>query len=117
MKKELKIDGRTLALNANAATPVRYRMTFGSDLITEMSGISSDSPDFDSIVTQMAYIMNKQAEGDVSALSLENYLEWLESFDDPMTFVNAAKEIVSFYLTNIKTGSKSKNPKGPRTGK
>ena len=117
MKKELKIDGRTLALSANAATPIRYRMTFGSDIITEMSGISKESPDFESLVTQMGYIMNKQAEGDLSSLSFENYLLWLEQFDDPLTFVNAAREIVSFYLQNIKTRSKSKNPKGPRTAK
>lgn len=117
MKKELTIDGRTLALNANAATPVRYRMTFGSDLISELSGVNKDNTDFEDVVTQMTYVMNKQAEGDVSALSFEDYLLWLEGFDDPMTFVNVASEIISFYLSNVKTGSKPKNAKGPRTAK
>ena len=117
MKKELTIDGRTLALSANAATPVRYKMTFNSDLLTELSGVSKDSPDFQDVITQMAYIMNKQAEGDIASLSFDNYLLWLETFDDPMTFVNVAQEITNFYLQNMKTGSKSKNPKGPRTAK
>lgn len=117
MKKELTIDGRTLALNANAATPVRYRMTFGSDLITQLSGVTKETPGFEDIVTQMAYIMNRQAEGDVSALSFEDYLNWLEGFDDPMTFINVSSDIINFYLSNVKTGSKPKNAKGPRTAK
>lgn len=117
MKKELTIDGRTLALNANAATPVRYRMAFGSDIIAQISGISKENPDFENIVAQMAYIMNKQAEGDLNNVSFDDFLIWLENFDDPMSFVNASTEIVSFYTANIKTGSKPKNPKGPRTAK
>lgn len=117
MQKELMIDGRALALSANAATPVRYQMTFQSDLLNTLGKITTDSAEHLSVVSQMAYIMAKQAEGEVKRLSFENYLEWLEQFEDPMAFVNASADIISFYLQNVKTGSKAKNPKGPRSAK
>ena len=117
MKKEITIDGRTLALSANAATPIRYKMTFNQDLIIQLGSVKDDRSIFTETLSQMAYIMNKQAEGDLSDLSFENYLMWLEDFEDPNTFVNCSDAIVNFYLSNVKTGSKVKNPKGPRTGK
>lgn len=118
MRKELTLnDGRTLALSANAATPIRYKMTFGTDLLKELGSIEEDKTSLPDITGQMAYVMNMQAQGDVESLSLENYLIWLEEFEDPMIFTNLSKDIMNFYLSNVKTGSKAKNAKGPRTGK
>ena len=117
MKKDLVIDGRTLALSANAATPIRYKMTFNQDIIIQLGDIKENRSILTETLSQMAYIMNKQAEGDLASLSFENYLTWLETFDDPNTFVDCANDLVDFYLKNTKTGSKAKNPKGPRNAK
>lgn len=117
MKTEFTIDGRTLALSANAATPIRYRMTFGSDLMTQITSFTRDSSQYSDTISQMAYIMAKSAAEELNNLSFENYLTWLEQFDDPMTFVNISSDIINFYLKNVKTESKAKNPKGPRTAK
>lgn len=116
MKKEIKIDGQTLALSANAATPIRFKMTFGEDLLKELSETerTTELPD---TVAQLTYIMAKQATGETSDLSFENYLSWLEKIGDPTAFLQKSAEIIKFYLTNVKTGSKAKNPSGPRTEK
>jgi len=117
MQKELMIGEKALTLAANAATPVRFQMTFQCDLLNTLGKISTENAEYLGVVSQMAYIMARQAEGETKRLSFDNYLEWLEQFEDPMAFVNASADIISFYLQNVKTGSKAKNPKGPRNAK
>ena len=120
MKTTITMDGRALALTANAATPLRYKMTFGEDLLTVLGGVKADGenlPDVGETVAKLAYIMNKQDEGTAGDASFDNFVLWLEQFEDPMTFTLNAAEIIQFYMQNIKTSSKPKNPKGPRTGK
>lgn len=117
MKKELIVDGRTLALSANAATPVRYKMAFGEDLLKALSATEDATTDLPDVVSKLAYVMNKQATQETTDLSFDNYLTWLEDFDDPNFFLLEASEIIQFYLSNVKTGSKAKNSKGPKTAK
>lgn len=120
MRKEITMEGRTLALSANAATPLRYKMTFQEDLLTALGGVKTEGdnlPDVGEIVAKLAYIMNKQDEGTANEATFEDFLAWLEKFDDPMIFTLKAAEIIQFYMQNVKTTSKPKNARGPRTGK
>lgn len=120
MKKTITMEGRTLDLVANAATPLRYKMTFNEDLLTTLGEVKTAEetlPDVGETVAKLAYIMNKQNEGTANEASFDNFLSWLEEFEDPMTFTLCASEIITFYMSNVKTSSKPKNARGPRTGK
>lgn len=105
-----------MELSANAATPFRYKMTFGEDLI-EMFSKGKENLNISDTVAKLTYIMSKQNEGKASEASKEDFLNWLENFDDPMIFITSATEIVEFYTQNMKTASVPKNPRGPRIGK
>lgn len=117
MKKELLIGGQTLALSANAATPVRYKMAFSEDLLKALSSTEDSETDLPDVVSKLTYVMNKQALQDTADLSFDDYLLWLEGFDDPTAFLIYSADIIKFYLGNVKTGSKAKNSKGPRPAK
>lgn len=117
MQKEITIAGQTLALSANAATPVRYKMIFSEDLLKDLSATESSETDLPDVVSKLTYVMNKQALQNTTNLSFDDYLQWLEGFEDPTAFLVSSAEIIKFYLGNVKTESKVKNPKGPRTAK
>lgn len=121
MKKNIKVGEKELNLLANAATPIRYKMVFGDDIMVVFNQINNnkrDSGEILDITSQLAYIMNCQAECDkneLKNLSRETYIEWLEEFE-AMDFVNSSEAIINAYLGTTDTTSKSKNvvsrPKG-----
>ena len=121
MKTMITVGEKEINLLANAATPIRYKMVFGEDIMVTFNQINNnkrDSGEILDITSQLAYIMNCQAECDKNELkniSRETYIEWLEDFDS-MAFVNASEAIINVYLGQTETTSKSKNvasrPKG-----
>ena len=114
MKTTITVGEKELNLLANAATPIRYKMVFGDDIMVVFNQINNnkrDSGEILDITSQLAYIMNRQAECDkneLKSLSKDTYIEWLEDFDS-MAFVNASEEIINVYLGQTETTSKSKN--------
>lgn len=117
MIKEIKLGERTLTLNANGATPVRFKMTFGEDLIKDLGSSQNDASSLPDTVAQLTYIMNKQALKEISNLCFDDYLLWLEEFEDPTVFLQNSADIMNFYLKNVKTSSKAKNSKGPQSAR
>lgn len=119
MKTIISVEGRTLELCANAATPLRYKMIFGEDLLTTLQKRKDEETltEIGETVSKLAYIMSKQNEGTASDATFEDYLNWLETVDDPMAFTTGASDILQFYMQNVKTTSTPKNARGPRTGK
>jgi len=62
------------------------------------------------MVSQLAYVMNRQAEAKeendanyASKLSIEDYIEWMEDWDS-MSFLQGATEFINLYIGN-KAGS------------
>lgn len=97
---------RTVPMLANAATPIRYKMMFGKDLMnaTIFSGGDLDLE----IISRLAYILSKQAaKVDMSRLSDDDYIDWLEDFDS-MAFVDSAQDIFSVYIGSRNNTSKAK---------
>lgn len=117
MLKTVQIGEKELNLLANAATPIRYKMVFGEDIMVAFNQINSEKRDTGevlNITSQLAFIMNCQAEYEKKALSMvskESYLEWLEDFGS-MDFVNASEAIINTYLGTTGTSSKTKKGEG-----
>ena len=122
MLKTVQIGEKEVNLLANAATPFRYKMVFGEDIMVALNQINNSKRDEGEVIdiaSQLAFIMNKQAELDreaLKALTKDVYIEWLEEFES-MDFVNTTSEIFDLYLGTTKTTSKSKNPANRRNVK
>ena len=72
MLRTVQVGEKDLNLLANAATPIRYKMVFGEDLMVAFNQINSEKRDTGEILditSQLAYIMNCQAEYDKKAVS------------------------------------------------
>ena len=54
-------------------------------------------------VTQLAFIMNRQAEGvNMNTLSMDEFFTWLEGYE-PMEIVLVGQEIINTYLSSAQT--------------
>ncbi|MBQ9389830.1 MAG: hypothetical protein IJU07_06620 [Synergistaceae bacterium] len=109
------IDGEEKAFKflATASTAYRYRQVFNEDLMLQLNklrvgadgGITAG--DF-TIVNNLAFIMNAQAEGkDTKKLNFELLLEWCDQFS-AMELMTHAPEIINLYLGNKETHSTPK---------
>ena len=98
MIKTLTIDGREIQFTANAATPFRYKQIFHRDLFQILGNEEKAETEGVEAVTQLAYVMAKNAEGaDMNKLNDNDFIAWLEGFS-PMAFINAAEDILAVYM-------------------
>lgn len=98
MIKTLTVDGKELALAANAATPFRFKQTFKKDLFHVLGNEQLAQENGVETVMQLAFIMAKQAEkADMNTLTEDQFIEWLEGFGS-MAFVESAEEILNVYM-------------------
>ena len=70
MLKTIQIGEKEVNLLANAATPFRYKMVFGEDIMVALNQINNsrrDEGEVMDIAPQLAFIMSKQAELDREA--------------------------------------------------
>lgn len=112
MKKTITLEsGKTVDLAANAATPFRFKQLFNADLLKIFQQGSKSEDDhmmLADVVTQLAFIMSKQAAGtNMSALSIEDFYEWLEDYE-PLDFVVKSEEIINTYVASTMTSVDSK---------
>ena len=105
MFKTITIDGKELALAANAATPFRYKQVFHSDLLSVLGNEQRAETEGVEAVTQLAFIMNKQAEkADMNKLNYDEFMTWLEDFGS-MAFVTSAEDILNVYMESTESTS------------
>ena len=98
MFKSLAIDGKEIELAANAATPFRFKQVFHKDLFAILGNEEKAESEGVEAVTQLAFIMAKQAEkADMNKLNEDSFIEWLEDFG-PMAFVESAENILNVYM-------------------
>ena len=107
MTKNITLEGgKELKLAANAATPFRYKQLFGEDLLRIFQESTEDKEKeitLSETVTQLAFIMNRQAEGvNMNTLSMDEFFAWLENFE-PMEIVLVGQEIINTYLSSAQT--------------
>lgn len=105
MFKKLTIDGREIEFAANAATPFRYKQVFQKDLLQILGNEDKAEKEGVEAVTQLAFIMAKQAEkADMAKLTFDEFLEWLEEFS-AMAFVESAEDILNVYMDQTQNTS------------
>lgn len=98
MYKKITVGDKEMELNANAATPFRFKQVFGKDLLQILGNEEKAETEGVEAVTELAFIMNKQAEKtNMNNLSYEDFLNWLEDFS-AMAFIEAAEEILNVYM-------------------
>lgn len=98
MYKKITVGDKEMELNANAATPFRFKQVFGKDLLQILGNEEKAETEGVEAVTELAFIMNKQAEkANMTNLSYEDFLNWLEDFS-AMAFIEAAEEILNVYM-------------------
>lgn len=112
MQKTIKLDGgKDIKLAANAATPFRFKQLFEKDLLRIFN--DSQKPDADNaaladVITELAFIMNRQAEGgDMNDMSMNDFYAWLEDYE-PMDFLIKSQDIINVYLSSAKPSVESK---------
>ena len=115
MQNTIMLDGgKEVKLAANAATPFRFKQLFGKDLLRIFNDSSKDEEEMIGLadtVTELAFIMNSQAEGkDMNRLSLDEFYLWLEDFE-PMDFVVKAEDIINVYLSSTIATAEAKKKK------
>ena len=109
--------GREIQMQANAATPVRYRQVFNENILTYLTG-SKPVEEAAEMVPRLAYIMTRSAEGaDMNKLSREDFITWLEGFEATDFMEGATEEIMAIYQGQKIPESKSKKKTGQPTGK
>lgn len=105
MYKKIMIDGNEMEFVANAATPFRFKQVFHKDLLSIFSSEESAQSQGVEAVTELAYIMARQAEkADMSKLSYDDFIAWLEGYA-PMAFVETAEDILSVYTGTTESTS------------
>lgn len=98
MFKTLTIDGKEIGFAANAATPFRFKQTFKKDLFSILGNEERAQNEGVETITQLAYIMSKQAEkADMAKLNEDDFIVWLEDFSG-MAFVENAEDILNIYM-------------------
>jgi hypothetical protein len=108
MYREIKIGERTIPMSANGATPIRYRMVFGKDLISEFQNVENNYSIAMDTISELAFIMAKAGEkADMDKLNKNAYVAWLEQFE-PFDITNVADAIVDVYMGNVQTSSEVK---------
>ena len=112
MTKSITLEGgKEIKLAANAATPFRYKQIFGSDLLRLFQKSTQSEEDgaiLADVASQLAFIMNRQAEGaNMNQLSMDDFYVWLEGFE-PMDFVSAGEDIIGTYVSSTQTSVEAK---------
>ena len=112
MFKEVKVGDITVPMLANGATPLRYKMVFAKDLLTEFQAGQENTANVVNCVPELAFIMAKAAEAkegkaDLNLINKDMFVEWLEQFE-PMDLPMAADEIVNLYTGNLEGHSEPK---------
>jgi hypothetical protein len=109
MYREITVGTQSIPMKATASTPIRYRMVFNQDLISEFQSIESDASLAIDTISKLAFIMASAADPsvDMSALNMEKYMNWLEQFE-PFDLTNASDQIVDVYMGNMGTKSEDK---------
>lgn len=113
MYGEIKIGQQSVAMAANAASPIFYKSIFHKDFLTQ---VQQDDPD-PMLFAEMGYVMAMQSDHSIeemTKLSQADYIEWLTQFE-AMDIVTKTGEIGNLYFGQTKETSKAKKKEDRQT--
>lgn len=112
MTKTIAIGDIEVGMSALASSPIRYRQVFRKDFLQEIKkGEDSDTYAY----VEMGYIMARAYEGaDMSKLSYDDYIDWLDQFGQG-DMIAAVAKIVELWGASSATMSASGSKK--KTGR
>ena len=119
MKKIIAIGETQVQLISNAATAIRYKQIFKRDLLKDLGRINGkeDIEQLDAIeyISKLAYVMNMQAQSIIKEANEDNYVKWLENFEEQdFQNVDTIMEIIRVWNRNLATTSEQKNGQSPQ---
>lgn len=99
MYKIIKIGTADVPMEANAATPYRYKQVFHEDFLARVQGNMTDVEAAD-VGSKLAFILAMQGEKkDMNHVNESQFYEWLALFE-PMDVINALDEVMNLYRGN-----------------
>lgn len=103
MERTVNIDGKEYRLVANGLTPRKYRELFGKEVFLGMTTAMNEKGQIldTEVFENLAFCMAVQG-GSMPEKTID---EWLEKMNDPMAIMNAAPEIMEFWLKETETTS------------
>lgn len=118
MRKEVGIDGRVVALECNAATPIVGKKIFKFDFINFFNAINDmeageKMEQFEKVAFTMAVMADKPLKEAMNATE-DDFIEWMASFDFPELTEQILPVAADLWGSNQKTMSKPKNANGPQ---
>jgi hypothetical protein len=101
MYREIKIGAKNVPMKATGATPIRYRLVFKEDVLTEFSSVGDNYAVAIDTLSKLAFIMAMSADDsvDMSKINIDSFVNWLDGFE-PFDITNASDEIVDLYMGN-----------------
>ncbi len=102
MYKVVRIGQHEIPMQANAATPIRYKQVFHRNIMSVFLGTVEEEA-AEEMLCELAYIMAMSAAGeDMTKLTYDGFVEWLEQFDALDFFVEpAVSAIRDVYIGNM----------------
>ena len=103
MFKTITIEDKEIELAANAATPFRFKQVFKKDLFSILGNEQRAETEGVEAVTQLAYIMAKQADPTIP----DDPDEWLDRFE-MFSIYQVLPELVTLWGLSVQTLEESK---------
>ena len=124
METKLTVSGKECVFKSSAAIPRIYRIKFGRDILQDMAKlkdamVAKDTektpipPNCLQIFEDVAYIMAKHGDPEMTAKSPE---EWLDNFE-MFSIWAVLRAILALWAANVATLSESKKKRDRSTGK
>lgn len=107
MYAEIKIGEKVVPMEANAATPFRFKQVFGKDFLALAQKGLSDA-EAGEVGAELAFIMAMQgAKADMSHLNEDAFYEWLSQFGTNDVYA-CLGDVMDLYNGNTRTTSTAK---------
>jgi hypothetical protein len=111
MYAEIMIGAELVPMEANAATPFRFKQIFHKDFLA-MASKGLEDAEAAEVGSQLAYVMAMQgAKADMTKLNEDSFYQWLEGFD-PNDVILVLGKIMDLYNGNTVTTAVAKKKDG-----
>lgn len=119
MYRVVKIGSRDVPLRSTGTTQIRYKQVFRRDILIDLAKMDNkdDAEKIAAIdyIKELAYIMHMQAEGEIKKAGYDDYIEWLDGFEESdFQDEKTIQDILSTWNKNLESGSEQKKDESPQ---